>query len=112
MFYNGQWGTVCKGDWDINDARVVCRQLGFPEALEAISDDYYTPETVSESIVLDNLRCTGEEEGIQYCLHGGWMKSSCIWKVPVEVVCEDVGGCMHISVCLRAWMAGGVVNTR
>ena len=108
VFYNGQWGTVCWDGWDINDARVVCRQLGFPGALEAIRDSRYTPQPRSESIVLDNLHCTGEEEGIQYCLHGGWMKPLCSWKVQVGVVCEDVGGCMHISVCLREWVAGGV----
>ena len=26
---NGVWGTVCSYDWDNNDARVVCRQLGY-----------------------------------------------------------------------------------
>lgn len=36
IFSGGEWGAVSDEGWDVNDANVVCRQLGFGEALEIL----------------------------------------------------------------------------
>ena len=58
---DGEWGTVCDDDWNLNDATVVCRQLGYSSAWTA----YYQP---GEGLVkVEEPQCTGEEVTLLDC---------------------------------------------
>ena len=71
VFYDGQWGTVCNDAWDINDANVVCRQLGFSQlASQARGSAYYGQG--SGPIWIDDVACSGNESHIYDCRHRGW----------------------------------------
>ena len=74
VFYNGSWGTICDDGWDKNDARVVCRQLGYPDAVRHLNRDQIP--SGSGNIWLAYVACTGREESLADCSHAGWGKGT------------------------------------
>ena len=66
VYRSGEWVTVCDDSWDIKDAAVVCRQLGYPTALVAVLSAGFGEGTTS-NIWLDNIDCTGSELNLTDC---------------------------------------------
>ena len=62
----GRFEYVCDEGWDINDAHVVCRMLGFPGALDATVRSQYG-ELNSRYFSLSNVQCNGREHSIYDC---------------------------------------------
>ena len=90
MYYNGTWGTVCDDYWDINDADVVCRQLGFSYALNAYQDAHYGQGT--GPILLDDVSCEGSESSLSSCDHRGVGNHDCDHSEDAGVRCRNIGG--------------------
>ena len=86
---NGVWGTVCDDLWDINDASVACRQLGFPSATSARGSAQFG--LGSGPIFLDNVRCIGDEDSLLQCSHSGLGSHDCLHTEDAGVVCKKAG---------------------
>ena len=89
VLYNGIWGTVCDDDWDLNDANVVCRQLGFPGALAAKRSAAFGEG--EGQIWMDNVQCTGVESLLTECSHNGWGHENCGHYEDASVMCSTNG---------------------
>ncbi|XP_075770550.1 uncharacterized protein LOC102455270 [Pelodiscus sinensis] len=87
VLHNLEWGTVCDDSWDLQDARVVCRQLGCGMALSAPSGAQFGQG--SQHIWLDEVTCAGTESAISECTARPWGKHNCNHREDAGVVCSD-----------------------
>ena len=94
--YNGKWGTVCDSFWSDNDARVVCRQLGYLDGV-AQANSFYGSGTGPSWLYY--VRCDGDEKSVWSCTNSGFNVSntSCRnHKYDASVYCTGRGNMISL----------------
>ena len=100
ILHNGTWGTICDHDWELPDAKVACRMLGFSGALRAVTNAFYGRG--NGTVWLDNVECTGTETSLLNCSHSrfGSAASNCLdHHNDAGVVCFDGKSTRQVSTC-------------
>ena len=102
VFRGGHWGTVCSDLWDLKDAQVVCRQLGYYKAVAAPT--FATFGEGNGHIWLNSVQCLGNENSLERCPKGRYPSTKCSHREDASVICtnstEHLGEYQMIQVLL------------
>ena len=82
IYVNGR--PVCDDDWDLDDATVACKSLGFKKAVNFTTDSAFG--SVADNFIMDNVNCAGTEASLLICDYS--KKENCGAIEGAGVVCD------------------------
>ncbi|XP_062511968.1 MAM and LDL-receptor class A domain-containing protein 1-like isoform X2 [Corticium candelabrum] len=86
IYHNGEWGSVCADFWSMNEANVVCKQLGYSCATALSSHGQGCGK-----IWMSNINChSGWYSRLDDCSFSGWGIRSCNHSRYASVICDTL----------------------
>ena len=95
VFYGGVTGLVCGENWDLTDADVVCRQLGYSGAQSASAHLHTELKTGAKWYWIGDVECFGNETRLYDCPSSELGESNCSSGTVAMATC----GSESFSVC-------------
>lgn len=96
IWHDGQWGTVCDDDWDIKDAKVVCRAMDCGTPQMATTSSFYGQ---GEGVIwLDDVNCNGNESSLEHCQHPSFGENNCGHSEDAGVICSGKSGLCSLDI--------------
>lgn len=93
VLYTGHWGSVCNTGWGLEEATVLCRELGCGEVTKLTS--YAGP--FDGPRWMDNVVCRGKELTLRSCSFTGWGVSGCGDGHFAGVTCNSKIFFLHVA---------------
>ena len=93
VYHDGEWGTVCDDGWNLNDAQIVCSELGLGRAIYVRGNGFYGQG--SGLILSGNLYCYGYQQTIEHCVIKSHRSFICDHEQDAGVKCST--GCSAIK---------------
>ena len=96
--------NICEPAWDMYDAMVACRELGYRYAISALQGGQVP--SGSGRTWLNYVHCAGQERNLSSCFHAAWGESGCDHSKDVGVQCSQTGKCkscllLQFFVCVQ-----------
>ena len=107
-FYNGQWGYICTRrsyntpSWGINEANVVCRQLGYDKAVGSSTRYVYVHD--SNNFVISEVVCRGDENNLTECSVDANFETTTTYP-------DWYGDAYEVNPCLYGTRAGATCSS-
>ncbi|KAG2425980.1 hypothetical protein HXX76_013351 [Chlamydomonas incerta] len=95
VYSSGLWGAVCSGDFTLQDAQVVCRQLGYTGGRIPLYYYYqfgYGSMVGGWQYLLYNMSCSGSEAAISACpgvASSRAYTSDCTFGYTTHLMCDQ-----------------------
>lgn len=107
--YRGAWHTVCDDGFDLNTARVFCRELGYGQPIKYLSREYGQGRG---KIIAQAVSCKGDERSFIECHQAEWFAPGCSHYEDIGLWCQPPkDGYVVTSQCMENCPPGTYPNS-